>query len=79
MASSPNAFGPLRDATLMLLRVVTGAFLLHGTLDNVLRSERMQEFVVFLTQNGSPVPFMAQGGGRFSLDALLARRSGGRA
>ena len=142
MASHPNRFGSLPDATLMLLRVVTGAFLVHGTLDNVLSNERMQEFVVFLTQNGFPVPhlmaplsvyaqficgallvlglltrwagaiiafnfvvavvmvhwhqdfrgwwpalvlvllglhFMAQGGGRFALDAVLARKSGRRA
>jgi putative oxidoreductase len=46
----------LPDATLMLLRVVTGAFLVHGTLDNVLSAARMQEFVGFLTQNGFTAP-----------------------
>lgn len=142
MTRHSNPFGTLPDITLMLLRVVTGAFLIHGTLDNVLSAERMQEFVVFLTANGFPLPhlmaplsvyaqfvcgallvlglltrwagaiiainfvvavvmvhwnqdfrgwwpalalvllglhFMAQGGGRFALDALLPKRSGRRA
>ena len=58
MARHANPFGPLPDITLMLLRVVTGAFLVHGTLDNVLSAERMQEFVVFLEGNGFPLPHL---------------------
>ncbi|HYE50494.1 MAG TPA: DoxX family protein [Azospirillaceae bacterium] len=40
------------DLGLLLLRLVTGAFLIHGTQDNILSHERMQEFVGFLTQFG---------------------------
>ena len=42
---------PLRrweDASLAALRVLTGAFLVYGTQDNVLSAERMDEFVGFL-------------------------------
>lgn len=46
----------LPDVTLMLLRVVTGAFLVHGTQDNVFDAARMDEFVVFLGQHGFPWP-----------------------
>ncbi|HZF97855.1 MAG TPA: DoxX family protein [Pseudoxanthomonas sp.] len=46
------------DVTLMLLRVVTGAFLVHGTQDNVFSAERMQEFVGFLAQHGFPWPHL---------------------
>ncbi len=57
MNRSPDGMrSSLPDLTLMLLRVVTGAFLVHGTLDNVLSAERMQEFVGFLTQNGFAAP-----------------------
>jgi putative oxidoreductase len=44
------------DFTLMLLRVVTGAFLIYGTQDNIFSAERMQEFAVFLTQHGFAWP-----------------------
>ncbi|MFP7721764.1 DoxX family protein [Lysobacter sp. A3-1-A15] len=56
MTLNLDRYSHLSDATLMLLRVVTGAFLVHGTWDNVTSSERMQEFVVFLTQNGFAWP-----------------------
>lgn len=46
----------LPDLTLMLLRAVTGAFLVHGTQDNVFSAERMREFVGFLAQHGFPWP-----------------------
>ncbi|GHA78945.1 DoxX family protein [Cognatilysobacter bugurensis] len=46
----------LPDITLMLLRVVTGAFLIHGTQDNIVSAARMQEFVEFLTQHGFAWP-----------------------
>jgi putative oxidoreductase len=44
------------DLGLLLLRCVTGAFLIYQSHDNVLSAERMQEFVKFLTQFGFPYP-----------------------
>ena len=38
------------DLGLLLLRWVTGAFLIHQSHDNILSGERMDEFVRFLTQ-----------------------------
>ena len=38
------------DFTLLLLRVVTGAFLIYQSHDNVFSAARMDEFVKFLTQ-----------------------------
>ena len=46
----------LSNVTLMLLRVVTGAFLVYSTQDNVFSAERMQEFVAFLAQHGFAWP-----------------------
>ena len=40
------------DAANLLLRLVTGAFLIHGVWDNITETARMQEFVAFLTQHG---------------------------
>lgn len=40
------------DLSLLLLRVLTGAFLIHGTQDNIFIDARMQEFVQFLGKNG---------------------------
>ncbi len=57
MQPSRNEVGTrLPDFTLMLLRAVTGAFLVHGTLDNVVRAARMQEFVSFLNAHGFTMP-----------------------
>lgn len=48
------------DVTLLLMRVVTGAFLVWGVMDNILSAERMREFEDFLANVGFPVPaFMA--------------------
>ncbi len=50
---------PLRDqgdATLLLLRMTTGAFLVWGVLDNILSAERMLEFEHFLASFGFPLP-----------------------
>lgn len=59
-APLPSLHARLPDATLMLLRAVTGAFLVYGTQDNVFSAGRMDEFVVFLTQHGFAWPrFMA--------------------
>ena len=40
------------DLSLLSLRILTGAFLIYGTQDNVLSDARMQEFVQFLTKRG---------------------------
>lgn len=40
----------LNDLGLLLLRLVTGAFLIYQSHDNVLSSARMEEFEKFLTQ-----------------------------
>jgi uncharacterized membrane protein YphA (DoxX/SURF4 family) len=48
------------DIGLFLLRLVTGAFLIYQSHDNVLSAERMVEFEKFLTQAGFMEPqFMA--------------------
>ena len=44
------------DAALLLMRIVVGAFLIWGVLDNILHAERMQEFVGFLTKFNFPAP-----------------------
>ena len=49
------------DVGLLLLRVLTGAFLIYGVIDNVVSAERMAEFSAFLNANGFPMPnLMAQ-------------------
>jgi len=44
------------DLTLLVLRALTGAFLVHETWDNVSSAARMAEFVTFLDQFGFPAP-----------------------
>jgi putative oxidoreductase len=44
------------DLGMLLLRLVTGAFLIYQSHDNVLSAARMEEFVGFLTQFGFPMP-----------------------
>ncbi len=44
------------DLTLCALRVLTGAFLVHETWDNVSSAARMAEFVKFLGDFGFPAP-----------------------
>lgn len=44
------------DFGLLLLRLVTGAFLIYQSHDNILSAARMDEFVKFLTQFGFPSP-----------------------
>ena len=46
------------DLTLLGLRALTGAFLMHETWDNVSSRARMGEFVQFLEQFGFPVPWL---------------------
>lgn len=46
--------------TLFLLRLMVGAFLIWGVLDNITSAERMKEFADFLQKFGFPFPlFMA--------------------
>ena len=40
------------DFSLLALRVLTGAFLIYGTQDNILSDARMQEFVRFVAKHG---------------------------
>lgn len=48
------------DLALLLLRLGTGAFLIHGVWDNIVDPARMTEFAGFLRQFGFPAPgFMA--------------------
>ena len=44
------------DAALLATRLLTGAFLIHGVWDNIVSTERMGEFVDFLTANGFAMP-----------------------
>lgn len=44
------------DLSLLFLRILTGAFLIHGTQDNILSDARMQEFVQFLAKKGFAWP-----------------------
>lgn len=48
------------DLAFLLLRLLTGAFLVHGVWDNIESTERMHEFVGFLKANKFAYPeFMA--------------------
>ncbi len=44
------------DFGLLALRLVTGAFLIYQSHDNILSAARMDEFVKFLSQFGFPSP-----------------------
>lgn len=44
------------DYGTLFLRVLTGAFLIYGVVDNVVSAERMKEFSVFLEANSFPTP-----------------------
>ena len=46
------------DAALLIARVVVGAFLIWGVLDNILSSARMAEFAGFLAAKGFPLPHL---------------------
>lgn len=60
----PLMLAPLcrfEDAALLLMRLVTGAFLVWGVQDNVFSAERMLEFEQFLAKHGFLAPaFMAR-------------------
>ncbi|MBC8118898.1 MAG: DoxX family protein [Burkholderiaceae bacterium] len=51
-----NFLGRYGDLSLLALRVLTGAFLIYGTQDNILSDARMQEFVHFLAKRGFAWP-----------------------
>lgn len=53
-----NGLARFADLTLLLLRAITGAFLVHETWDNVTSSARMREFAEFLGQFGFPLPHL---------------------
>jgi putative oxidoreductase len=46
------------DLGMLFLRVLTGAFLIYGVVDNVVSVERMEEFSVFLETNDFPLPHL---------------------
>ena len=51
-----EGLGRFADFGMLLLRVLTGVFLIYGVLDNVVSAERMEEFSIFLGSNNFPVP-----------------------
>ncbi len=46
----------LSDLALLMARLLTGSFLIHGVLDNIASRERMAEFAGFLAANGFAAP-----------------------
>lgn len=50
------ALGKFSDLGLLGLRVLTGAFLVYGVMDNVTSAAHMAEFEAFLTANGFAMP-----------------------
>ena len=72
------------DLTLLGLRALTGAFLMHETWDNVSSRARMGEFVEFLSQHDFPLPWLLAplsvavqfGCGALLLAGLLTRWAG---
>lgn len=56
----PTRLRRYTDLTLLLLRVVVGAFLIWGVVDNIFSAQRMHEFENFLAGFGFPMAqFMA--------------------
>lgn len=45
-----------QHTALLLLRLVSGVFLIHGVWDNIESAERMDEFARFLAKNRFPAP-----------------------
>jgi putative oxidoreductase len=52
----PVFLGRWSDLSLAALRALTGAFLVHGTLDNVTSAARMEEFLGFLRAHNFILP-----------------------
>ncbi|MEM7430357.1 MAG: DoxX family protein [Pseudomonadota bacterium] len=44
------------DVGLLIMRVLTGAFLVYGVVDNVVSAEQMANFAAFLEANGFALP-----------------------
>lgn len=51
-----QGLGRYADFGLLFLRVLTGAFLVYGVVDNMVSAERMLEFEAFMAANGFPLP-----------------------
>lgn len=51
-----RALVPHGDIGLLLLRALTGAFLIYGVMDNVVSAEHMKEFAGFLEANSFAAP-----------------------
>ena len=51
-----HRFERFSDVGLLFLRMLTGAFLIYGVIDNVVSAERMDEFSAFLSANDFPAP-----------------------
>jgi putative oxidoreductase len=54
--SSRSGLGAYEDHALLMLRVLTGLFLVWGVADNIFSDERMDEFSAFLQHHGFPYP-----------------------
>lgn len=55
-----NRLSAYHDSALLALRVLTGAFLVHGVWDNVTDAARMHDFVAFVRHHGfAPAAFWA--------------------
>lgn len=58
--AGPERLAAHHGLALLTLRVLTGAFLVHGVWDNVTSAARMHEFVAFMTHHGFvPAAFWA--------------------
>jgi putative oxidoreductase len=53
---SLSGLGAYEDHALLVLRIITGAFLVWGVTDNIFSAERMAEFSRFLQHHGFPYP-----------------------
>ena len=51
-----QGLGQYADFGILFLRVLTGAFLIYGVIDNVVSVERMEEFSIFLESQDFPAP-----------------------
>ena len=51
-----QGLGRFADFGMLFLRVITGAFLIYGVVDNVVSVDRMHEFSVFLASHDFPAP-----------------------
>lgn len=54
--SSLSGLGAYEDHALLVLRVLTGTFLVWGVADNIFSAARMDEFSAFLQHHGFPYP-----------------------